>query len=83
MKQIYKLSDMKIGQKCTVTSVKIVGNMRRRLLDIGITEGTEIECVCKSPFGEPTAFLIKGALIALRKEECEKITIALTNERVS
>ena len=83
MKKTYNLLDIKIGQKARVTSVNISGNMRRRLLDIGITVGTEIECVCKSPFGEPVAFLIRGAIIAIRKEECENITIALMNERMS
>ena len=77
------LSDIRIGEKGKIKSIKISGNMRRRLLDIGITDGAEIECVFKSPFGEPTAFLIKGAVIALRNEQCDKITIKLSSERVS
>ena len=77
------LSDIRIGEKGKIKSIKISGNMRRRLLDIGITDGTEIECVFKSPFGEPTAFLIKGAVIALRNEQCDKITRKLSSERVS
>ena len=83
MNKTHNLSDLKIGQKAKVTSVNINGNMRRRLLDIGITVGTETECVFKSPFGEPTAFLVRGAIIALRKEECENIIITLMNERMS
>ena len=69
------LSYMMIGEKGRIKSIKIKGHMRRRLLDIGITEEAEIECVLKGPFGEPTAFLIKGAVIALRKNECENIII--------
>lgn len=49
--------------------------MRRRLQDIGLIEGTEILCLNRSPSGDPTAYLIRGAVIALRKEETEKILV--------
>ena len=49
--------------------------MRRRLLDIGLTPDTRVECVGKSPAGDPKAFLIRGAVIAIRKEDCDEILI--------
>ncbi|MEE1026602.1 MAG: FeoA family protein [Acutalibacteraceae bacterium] len=71
------LNSMGVGQRGTVTAVKVEGAMLRRLLDIGIVSGTKLSCVMKSPLGDPTAYLIRGALIALRKEDSEKIIIKL------
>ncbi len=49
-----------------VERLLIHGAMRRRLLDIGLAEGTVVECVGKSPMGDPRAYLICGAVIAIR-----------------
>ena len=52
------------------------GLERRRLMDLGIVPGTEIEVELKSPSGDPTAYRIRGATIALRKEQASQIHIA-------
>lgn len=75
MSNIKKLSDLKQGQKAKVRELKSTGNIRRRLLDIGLVEGTEVECLHKSPTGDPTAFLIRGAVIAIRSEDSSNILI--------
>ena len=49
------------------------GTMRRRLHDIGLTPGTRVKCLQKSPLGDPVAFLIRGAVIALREEDSSGI----------
>lgn len=49
--------------------------MRRRLQDIGLIEGTEVLCLQKSPSGDPVAYLIRGAVIALRGEDSSKIIL--------
>ena len=41
------LNDMKPGEKASVRELHSIGNMRRRLLDIGLIENTEIECLGK------------------------------------
>ncbi len=56
-----------------ITDVTASGGMRRRLLDLGIAAGTRAECVSRGLFGDPTAYLIRGTLIALRHEEAELI----------
>ena len=43
--------------------------MRRRLLDLGLTKGARVECLYASPWGDPTAYLVRGAVVALRGEE--------------
>ena len=69
------LSSLKPGQKARVKKLLIEGGMRRRLLDIGLVENTEVECVGKSPLGDPSAFLIRGAIIAIRSEDTKNILI--------
>jgi len=51
------------------------GNIRRRLLDLGLVKGTKITPVFKSPSGDPTAFEIRKTLIALRKEDSSLINL--------
>ena len=49
--------------------------MRRRLLDIGLVPGTTVECVGQSPGGDPKAYLIRGAAIAIRQEDAESVIL--------
>lgn len=69
------LSNLKVGQSGTVVSLNAKGDILRRLLDIGIVEGTRLKCVLKSPLGDPSAFLIRGAVIALRKEDSANVMV--------
>lgn len=69
------MNKMKKGDKARVKQLDINGLMRRRLLDIGLIEGTKIECLQKSPLGDPCAYLIRGAVIALRSEDSKLIQI--------
>ena len=58
-----------------VISIEAKGELRRRFFDLGIIEGTNIEALYRSPFGDPTAYLIRGTVIAMREEESEKINV--------
>lgn len=58
-----------------ITELISLKEMRRRLQDIGMIEGTTVECVGKSPLGDPCAFLIRGAVIALRKEDAGSVMV--------
>lgn len=69
------LNMLPVGSKAKVKSLKASGLEHRRLLDLGIVEGTQIEAVLKSPLGDPTAYSIRGALIALRNEDAAKIEL--------
>lgn len=42
-------------------------------MDLGFTEGTVVSVIRKSPLGDPTAYGVRGAVIALRKEEAAHI----------
>lgn len=69
------LSDINTGEDAIISSLNIHGNIRRRLQDIGLIEGTLVKCVLKSPFGDPCAYLIRGAVIALRNDDTKNIQI--------
>ena len=69
MDEIFPLSNLQEGEIATVKRLRSTGSMRRRLQDIGLIEGTRVECLQKSPSGDPIAFLIRGAVIALRSED--------------
>ena len=66
---------MKTGQRGRIRYLNNEGNMRKRLMEIGFITGSEIECVLQSPLGDPCAYLVKGSLIALRKEEASRIFV--------
>jgi len=76
MIQNYTLNQLKQGETATVSSLLSCGSIRRRLQDIGLIEGTEVECLQISPCGDPTAYFIRGAVIALRAEDSSKILIS-------
>ncbi len=69
------LNSIDVGEYAEISELLTNGGMRRRLLDIGLTPDTRVECVGKSPTGDPKAFLIRGAVIAIRKEDCAQILI--------
>ncbi len=56
---------------------KIIGEetIKRRLLDLGLIEGTNIKPVLISPSGDPRAFEFRSSLIAIRKEDAENIKV--------
>ena len=69
------LSDIQPGEKAVVRELRAQGGMRRRLLDLGLIRDTEVECVGRSPGGDPAAYLIRGAVIAIRAADCADILI--------
>ena len=69
------MSDMQPGQKARVTGLCTDEVICRRLLDIGLTTDVEIECIGHSPCGDPKAFLIRGAVIAIRREDAQKVSV--------
>ena len=69
------LTDLNEGEKARVLELKNEGSIRRRLMDIGLVPDTVVTCVQKSPCGDPVAYLIRGALIAIRHEDSDKIII--------
>lgn len=70
-----KLCDLAIGEKASVLKLLSKGLSHRRMLDLGLVENSIVEPIRKSPMGDPIAYNIRGALIALRSEEASKIIV--------
>lgn len=66
------------GEHAKIKELQSTGRMRRRLLDIGLIENTDVECLGRSPSGDPTAYLIRGAVIAIRSEDSQKIRVSVS-----
>lgn len=73
------LANLSLKDKGTVYRLKAMGTKRRRLLDLGLIPGTTVKAVLKSPLGDPTAYKIRGTIIALRSEETELIEVKKIN----
>lgn len=79
------LSTLKTGEKARVLRLSRMcrGLERRRLMDLGVLPGTAIEVEMRSASGDPTAYRVRGTLIALRKEQADQIHIDRLQEMVS
>lgn len=80
-----RLSSLKTGEKGTVLGISkaLRGQQRRRLMDLGVVPGTEIVAELKSASGDPTAYRIKGASIALRKILSDRIYLVTTSQGIN
>lgn len=72
---VYPLNYLPLGKKARVRDLISDGSTRRRMLDLGIIFDTEVEALQKSPSGDPIAYSIRGAVIALRSEEASQILV--------
>ena len=72
-----RLSALSVGEAAEVIgfSATCRGPERRRMLDLGLIPGTEVRAEIRSPGGDPTGYRIRGAVIALRKEQADQIQV--------
>ncbi|EHQ87818.1 FeoA family protein [Desulfosporosinus youngiae] len=73
--RIDSLTDLSPGSVCQIVSLELSGLLRRRILDLGIVPGTLIRCIRRGPSGDPTAYLVRETLIALRNEDATQILV--------
>ncbi|HHU22712.1 MAG TPA: ferrous iron transport protein A [Clostridiales bacterium] len=74
----YTLDTLCQGEAGTVSALMASGAERRRLMDIGLTPGTTVKSLFRSCSGDPTAYLIQGAVIALRREDAHTVLVRTT-----
>lgn len=72
-KNIKMLSELKTGEQGRVIRITAKGPVRRRILEMGVTPGTEISVKGVAPLGDPMELLLKGYRLSLRKEEAADI----------
>ena len=76
-----RLSGLSRGQTAQVAALLAPGPMRRRFQDLGLIPGTTVECLGRSPLGDPCAYLIRGAVIALRQSDADTVTVTAAEDR--
>jgi len=72
-----RLSVLELGESAKVVSISpfLRPQERRRMLDLGLIPGTEVQAEIRSPAGDPTGYRIRGAVIALRREQADQVQV--------
>lgn len=74
------LNLLQTGRSATITKIHSKNAERRRMFDLGILPGTRIENVMPSPLGDPIAYRVRNAVVALRAEQAKLIEIEESDE---
>jgi len=69
------LNQLEPGERATIIKVGGEGPVRRRILDMGVVSGADIEVVRVAPLGDPVEFRIKGYNLSLRKSEAQNVQV--------
>lgn len=72
---IKTLNQLEPGERATIVKVGGEGPVRRRILDMGVVSGADIEVVRVAPLGDPVEFRIKGYNLSLRKSEAQNVQV--------
>lgn len=73
--KIENLNQLPLNKSGKINKIECGEGIKRRLLDMGLVKGTEITPILISPSGDPRAFLVRGTIIAIRKEDAKNIKI--------
>ncbi len=73
--KLIPLHRLPLGDRGKVMQINVNGAARRRMLDLGLTFSAEVAALQKSPSGDPTAYFIRGAVIALRSQDASRVLI--------
>ena len=69
------LNELKLNETGSIKAINCAYGIKRRLLDLGLIKDTKITPVFISPSGDPTAFEIRGSIIAIRVEDTRLIEL--------
>lgn len=69
------LAVLKPGQKGIITAIGAIGPLRRRLMDMGVLVGEEVNVVKVAPMGDPLEIRVKSYSLSLRRKEAEGIAV--------
>ena len=69
------MRNMHDNQTGTIASIKVSGELGRRMRDMGLVPGTEIKIQGRAPLYDPVALRIRGATLTLRNNEADYIEV--------
>lgn len=75
-----KLCDLKNGEKARIVKIGRLGELKKRLVDMGVTAGEIIKLERNAPLGDPQEYIVKATGIAIRKEDAENIEVERIEE---
>jgi ferrous iron transport protein A len=75
--EIILLSQMTIGQRGIIRDYTADNNDYERIVEMGVTPGEQVEVIRYAPMGDPIEIRIRGYLLSLRKQEADRIKVAL------
>ena len=67
--------EMAVGDIAVVTNVSGSGQLRKRLLDLGLTRGAKVELIRKAPLGDPIEIQLRGFRLTIRKVEADIVEL--------
>ena len=69
------LKDVKVGENAVVVRLHGEGAVKRRIMDMGLTRGTEVHVRKVAPLGDPIEVTVRGYELSLRKADAEQIEV--------
>lgn len=73
--KVVDLNQLPLDRNGIIQELNCDGNIKRRLLDMGLVKGTNIKPILISPSKDPRAFEVRGSIIAIREEEAKRISV--------
>ena len=69
------LKDVKVGENAVVVRLQGEGAVKRRIMDMGLTRGTEVHVRKVAPLGDPMELTVRGYELSVRKADAEMIEV--------
>jgi len=69
------LDKINLNENYLIVDILLDEHIKQRIYDLGLIENTVIKALYKSPFNNPTAYLIRGTVIAIRESDAKKIFV--------
>ncbi len=69
------LRQIKIGQRATIVKLHGEGAVKRRMMDMGLTKGTDVYVRKVAPLGDPIEVTVRGYELSIRKEDAERVEV--------
>lgn len=71
------LDELKPGESGRITTISVVGPLRRRLMDMGVLVGEEVKVIKVAPMGDPLEVALKSYRLSLRRSEAQGIDVEI------
>lgn len=74
---VLTMDRLPVGIPARISGLDASGELRRRLIELGFFEGERVIKVLESPLGDPSGYLVRGAVTAIRNADAKKIIVSI------